>query len=194
VIVQTTPALNPTLWRTCRVLANHSRLALFGLLVQQPDQTVSILSKRLGLPMSITSENLRSLEARGLLTVRRSGRWVKYRLGLVERGNPGSTLVPSLRAVFRQESTPVETAFKLATAFTHPRRVEIFRRLQAGACTLEQLKATTLIPMVSLRRHLRKLESRGFIVRRGRLFVGMRQPVGFGRELTRLATREREES
>jgi DNA-binding transcriptional ArsR family regulator len=194
VIVQTTPALHPTLWRTCRVLANRSRLALFGLLVQQPDQTVSVLSKQLGLPMSLTSENLRSLEARGLLTVRRSGRWVKYRLASVERGSPGSTLVPALRAVFRQESTPVEIAFKLTTAFTHPRRVEIFRILHAGACTLEQLNATTFIPVVALRRHLKKLKSRGFIVRRSHLFVGTRHPVGFGRELIRLATREREES
>ena len=192
--MQTTPALHPTLWRTCRVLANHSRLALFGLLLHQPDQTVSNLSKRLGLSMSMTSENLRGLEARGLLTVCRSGRWVKYRLALVQRGNPGSNLVPALRAVFQQESTPVETAFKLTTAFTHPRRVEIFRRLHQGACTLEQLKATTLIPVVALRRHLKKLESRGFIVRRGRLFVGTRHPVGFGRELIRLATRERKES
>lgn len=192
--MQTTPALHPTLWRTCRVLANHSRLALFGLLVQQPDQTVSLLSKRLGLPMSLTSENLRGLEARGLLRVHRSGRWVKYRLASVDRGSPGSILVPSLRAVFRQESTPVETVFKLTTAFTHPRRIEIFRRLHAGACTLEQLNAMTLIPVVALRRHLKKLESRGYIVRRRRLFVSTRHPIGFGRELIKLATREREES
>ena len=186
--MQTTPALHPTLWRTSRVLANHSRLALFGSLVQQPDQTVSVLSKRLRLPMSLTSEYLRALEARGLLTVRRSGRWVKYRPALAERGSPGSALVPALRAVFRQESTPVETAFKLATAFTHPRRVEIFRILHAGACTLEQIKAATRIPMVALRRHVRKLETRGFIARRRRLFVEIRHPTGFGRELTRLAT------
>jgi DNA-binding IclR family transcriptional regulator len=163
---------------------------LFGWLVQQPDQTVSVLSKRLCLPMSMTSEYLRALEARGLLTVCRSGRWVKYRLAPVERGSLGSALVPALRAVFRQESTPVETAFKLATAFTHPRRIEIFRKLHAGACTLDQLKAATHIPMVALRRHLRKLEARGFIARRGRFFVGMRHSIGFGRELIRLAARE----
>lgn len=188
--MQIAPALHPTLWRTCRVLANRVRLALFGLLVQQPDQTVSELSKRLCLPMSMTSEYLRALEARGLLAVHRAGRWVKYRPALVKGDSPGSTLVPALRAVFRQEAAPIETAFKLATAFTHPRRIEILHRLHAKACTTNQLQVATHIPMVTLRRHLRKLETRGFIARRGRLFVEARHPVGLGRELTRLATRE----
>ncbi len=185
--------LHPTLWRTCRVIANRSRLALFGLLVEQPDQPVSILAKRLCLPLSLASEYLRAMEARGLLTVRRTGRWVKYRCAPVERRSPVYVSVSVLRAIFQKETAPIEAIFHLATAFTHPRRIQIFQTLHAGACTLEQLLTATRIPIVVLPRHLRKLEARGFIARQGRLYVLVRHANSFGRELARLATLEEKE-
>ncbi|MBM3889971.1 MAG: helix-turn-helix transcriptional regulator, partial [Verrucomicrobia bacterium] len=66
--------LRPTLWRTCRVIANPTRLKIFALLAEQPGQTVSGVADRLKLPLSEASESLRALEARGLLTARREGR------------------------------------------------------------------------------------------------------------------------
>jgi len=39
-------------------------------------------------------------------------------------------LVEALRRVFNREGNPVETIFKTATAFTHPRRIEIFNALR----------------------------------------------------------------
>ena len=59
--------LRPTLWRTCRVLANPTRLKMFSLLLQQPGQTVSAVAEHLSQPLSLTSEYLRALEARGFL-------------------------------------------------------------------------------------------------------------------------------
>lgn len=179
--------LHPTLWRTCRVIANHSRLALFGLLVEQPDQSVSILARQLCLPLSLASEYLRAMEARGLLTVRRTGRWVKYRPAPDERRSPVSVSASALRAIFQQQTVPIETIFHLATAFTHPRRIQIFQTLHTGACTLEQLQTATQIPIVALPRHLRKLEARGFIARQRGQYVLVRHANSFGRELARLA-------
>lgn len=184
---------HPTLWRTCRVIANRSRLALFGLVLEQPDQPVSILAKQLCLPLSLASEYLRAMEARGLLKVHRNGRWVKYCPAPAERRSPASVSVAALRAIFQQQTIPIETIFHLATAFTHPRRIQIFQTLHAGACTLEQLQTATRIPIAALSRHLRKLEARGFIARQGRLYVLVRHANSFGRELARLATLEGKE-
>ncbi len=67
-------SLRPTLWRTCRVLANRTRLKIYALLLRQPGQTVSAIAEQLKLPLPAASHYLRALEARGLLAVRRKGR------------------------------------------------------------------------------------------------------------------------
>ena len=47
--------LQPTLWRTCRVIANRTRLQILALLLRQPGQTVSAVAAHLGRPLSLTS-------------------------------------------------------------------------------------------------------------------------------------------
>src|SRR5947208_17162889 len=77
--------LRPTLLRTCRVLANHTRLRVFRFLLQQPEQTVSEVASHLNLPQSVASQYLRTLESRSLLKARRVGRWVKYQISPANR-------------------------------------------------------------------------------------------------------------
>ena len=48
-------SLQPTLWRTCRVLANRTRLKICARILQQPDQTVSAIAERLKLPLPAAS-------------------------------------------------------------------------------------------------------------------------------------------
>lgn len=92
-----------------------------------------------------------------------------------------------MRLVLRREAQPVEKLFKLATAFTHPRRVEIFRAVHTGSQTLQHLRAATHIPDRALQRHVRKLVARGFLeCQRGRYSVVARSDA-FGRELVRAA-------
>ena len=62
------PSSQPTLWRTCRVLANRKRLQTLALLIRQPNQTVSAVAERMSLSMPAASQYLRALEARGLPT------------------------------------------------------------------------------------------------------------------------------
>jgi DNA-binding transcriptional ArsR family regulator len=187
VFMKTGTPLQPTLWRTCRVLANRTRLEMFRLLLRDPGQTVSEVARQLRKPLSLTSEYLRALEARGLLTVRRVGRWVQYRpspptnLGV-------SGMVAALRMTFQREN-PIDIIFRLATAFTHPRRVEIFRVMQTRPQTLEQLQASTRIPGWALLRHLKKLETRGFVTRRGGLYAAVKRTDALGQALARLAAR-----
>jgi DNA-binding transcriptional ArsR family regulator len=135
----------------------------------------------------MASAYLRTLEARGLLTVRRTGRRVTYRPSLVSGSGSARTLVTALRLAFKREPLPIEHIFKLATAFTHPRRIAIFRALQNEPKTLVQTQIATGISSRALRRHLRKLENRGFVTRRREIYAVAKRSDAFGKELARLA-------
>jgi len=160
---------------------------MFGLLLEQPGLTVSAVASQLRQPLSLTSEYLRGLEARGLLTANRVGQRVKYLPSHDKTSVSAPILVAALRAAFRRDPQAVETIFRLATAFTHPRRIEIFRALQTTPRTSGQIQGVTGISGRALRRHLGKLEARGFVVCRHGLYSMANPPDAFGRELARLA-------
>ena len=142
---------------------------------------------KLSLPTA--SQYLRALEARGLLSCRRVGRRVEYRLADGRNEGGANQIVAALRCVLGRSGDRVERLFKLATAFTHPRRVEIFRAISGGANSFETIQAATRIPGPALQRQLDKLGSRGFIAsRRGR--YAARTPANpFALALVRLAIR-----
>lgn len=187
--MRTPRPLQPTLWRTCRSLANRTRLQIFERLLLQPGQTVSEVA--MGLKPSrragMASSYLRTLEARSLLTVRRTGRRVTYRPNIASGSGPAGRLVAALGLAFKHEPQPIEHIFKLATAFTHPRRIAIFRALQNKPTTLAQAQIATGISSRALRRHLRKLETRGFVTRRLEIYAVAKRSDAFGKELARLA-------
>lgn len=179
--------LQPTLWRTCRVLANRIRLDMFGLLLRQPNQSVSAVARQLHLALCSASEYLRALEARGLLAARRPGRRVEYRVSSATAKGPAAGLVAALRTTFLREPQPAETVFHLATAFTHPRRIEILRVLRTGPRDLEQIRAATRMSTWALLRHLKKLEARDFITVLESMYQVTERKDALGRELMRLA-------
>ena len=139
--------------------------------------------------MPAASQYLRALEARGLLTCRRVGRRVEYRPSAGASEGPAAEIVKALRLVFRRRAQPIETIFKLATGFTHPRRVEVFRALANGADSFAKLQAATHMAARALSRHLAKLEARGFVKNEMGQYVATIQRHPFGRVLARLARR-----
>jgi len=187
-----TPAsLQPTLWRTCRVLANRKRLRIFGLLLREPGLAVSAVADRLKLPVPVASQYLRAMEARGLLAVRRLGSRVYYRVRAVNEAGPAQPLVESLWRLFQRGGEPIEQIFKLATAFTHPRRIDLYQALRGGARTVNQLHVATGISRFSLWRHLAKLEARGFVTGQAGFYEMTSPEGGFGHALARLAGAQR---
>jgi DNA-binding transcriptional ArsR family regulator len=157
--------LRPTLWRTCRVLANRIRLRMFARLLLHPNQTVTTVASQLNLPLPLTSSYLRAMEARGLLAARRLGRRVYYRVPVRATVAGGQPIVTELRRTFHgRPAGAAETVYRLATAFTHPRRIEVYRALDQGPQTVRQLQTLTGISRQALMRHLAKLERRGFVV------------------------------
>lgn len=81
----------------------------------------------------------------------------------------------------------MEMIFKAATAFTHPRRVEIVRALAIQPRTLAELRAATKASPRALARHIAKLEARGFITPKAGRYVAVERADAVGRELARLA-------
>jgi DNA-binding transcriptional ArsR family regulator len=179
--------LRPTLWRTCRVLANRTRLKMFGLLVDHPRLTVSQVASRSGISEPLASQYLRALNARSLLVPKRRGLWVHYRPATSEE--TGEPIATPLRMKFGRGQKPIDLIFRLSTAFTHPRRVEILRALKQRPRTLAELRQVTGVPRPSLLRHLHKLITRGFVRyqrQRRRVYISLRHPDAFGRALAAL--------
>jgi DNA-binding transcriptional ArsR family regulator len=184
------PSSQPTLWRTCRVLANRKRLQTLALLIRQPNQTVSTVAERIRLSVPAAGQYLRALEARGLLTCQRVGRRVEYRPAARTSDGAAQEIVRAFRVVFSRRAQPIEAIFKLATAFTHPRRIEAFRALTNGADSFAKLQAATHIPARALSRHLAKLEARGFVKEaEAARYVATTHRHPFGRVLARSARR-----
>ncbi|HEX8490090.1 MAG TPA: winged helix-turn-helix transcriptional regulator, partial [Chthoniobacterales bacterium] len=98
----------PTLWRTCRVLANRKRLQILALLLRQPNQTVSVVAERMGLTVPTASQYLRALEARGLLACRRVGRSVEYRVSADTREGAAGKIINALRPVLSRRAKSIE--------------------------------------------------------------------------------------
>ena len=181
------PVGQPTLWRTCRVLANRQRLQMLTLLLRQPGQTVSSVASQMRLSLPAASQYLRALEARGLLSCRRVGLRVEYRPAATTTEASGGAIVAAVRVITGRRRRSSDVLFKLATAFTHPRRIEVYRAVKNGADSFVRLRARTHISTRALIRHLAKLEARGFVKNEGEIYVVTTHAHPFGRLLARLA-------
>ena len=184
-----TSTLQPTLWRTCRVLANDTRLRLLAQLVRKQPQSVSELAAQCSLTLPVASQSLRALEARGLLRVNRIHRRVEYHITTRSEAGSLAELIAALVAALRREPLPTRAIMKLATAFTHPKRIQIHRMLQSGPKTEMQLQTPTRLSSLALWRHLRKLKARGFVRHDDtqRAYQCCDHPDRIGRALSQLA-------
>jgi DNA-binding transcriptional ArsR family regulator len=112
---------------------------------------------------------------------------VEYRLSAATTEGAAGEILTALRLVFRGRAQPIEALFKLATAFTHPRRVEVFRAVKNGADSFSKLQTATHISARALSRHLAKLETRGFVKSEMDAYAVTNPAHAFGRVLARLA-------
>lgn len=179
--------LHPTLWRTCRVLANATRLRIFAQLARKQPQSVSELAEQLALTLPVTSQSLRALESRGFLKARRIHRRVEYRIMTDDDAGSLVDLVAALRRTMRDNPDSTESVMKIATGFTHPARIEIYRSLKSGPLTQDQIQVVTRVSFQAMSRHLRKLVSRGYIVADERKYQQAKHPHAIGQSLASLA-------
>ncbi len=159
---------HPTLWRTCRILANSGRLLCLRAVLEQPGRTVGDIAEKARISETVASEHLRALQARGLIQASRQSRWVHYAPKpdpLVKSARP---LLAALRRALltegKSEAEIIPQSIRTLTAFTHPRRLAILRQLQIVEwATAEHLSASTQISLPALSRHLSKLSSRQLV-------------------------------
>lgn len=171
--------LQPTLWRTCRVLACETRLEMLRLLFEKGELCVSELARLTGTTSHNASTQLRALNARGLITPRREKLRVLYRAEANAETASAPVLLEALRAAFTKK-TPIRTVFHVCTAFTHPRRIEIVRSLtKAPQQTFGKLLVGTGMSSSALANHLEKLSARGFVKKREGLYglVRLKDPL-----------------
>jgi len=157
-------AYHPTVWRTCRALANLNRLRCLRIVLEQPAVTVGEIAERLSLSVCYASQVLRALQARGLLAARRESRWVRD----VAHPDPlvvgSSLLLTALNRALLKECRSDASLIRTLTAFTHVRRLEILRLLQVRSpLGAEDIQAHTRISSPALSRHLKKLSQRGMV-------------------------------
>jgi DNA-binding transcriptional ArsR family regulator len=158
-----TNTYHPTLWRTCRVLANERRLACLGTVLKCPGVIVEDVAEANGIPPSTTSVMLRALQARGLIAARRTSRWVAY----FPHPDP---LVPSAEPILDAVSASFgrgasyREVFREVTAFTHPRRLLILRQLQLESpMDIGMLAGRCGMSLRAAYRHTGKLAARGLV-------------------------------
>ncbi len=172
--------LNPTLWRTCRVLAGQTRLAFLRQLYAHPGQSVSSLALAVHVGLSDASQELRRLQSRGLLQVDRMGRFTVYRLGADPQVPSAAPLLKALKAVLAT-STPEQDAsiIQIAIGLAHTRRIAIAQTLIRSPCTFPSLTSTLRIPQNALSRHVGALLRSGLVRREGRFlfFSPPRHPL-----------------
>lgn len=161
-----TISLTPSLWRTCRVLANPLRLACLGAVCEDRSHTVSELAQRARLSPTVASLYLRQLQARGLIRPARVGRWVRYSAVADPAVAHAAEVLAAMKRALRRSHPPYRRLFRTLTGFTHPRRLAILRALTGrNAVPLEWLRDATGIPVPALSRHLDKLRRHGLVRR-----------------------------
>lgn len=179
-------ALHPTLWRTCRVLANEKRLQLLWKLFQSGESSVTSLGDAVGLTEPGASAYLRALNARGLILPRREKTFVYYRVESNPEVAGAPELLEGLKGAY-DAFMPLSHVMKQLTAFTHERRIVIVRTLAESSMEESALSIKAGISPQALYRHVRKLRERGYVERADQKIFLTEQENPLGKVLLSLA-------
>ena len=157
--------LNPTLWRTCKMLAGSTRVRLLRQLHEHPGECVSTLGKYANIGESAASQELRRIQSRGLLQSERRGSFLIYHLAADPQV---SSAAPILKAIQSSLSTlPPEQDEEMSTiaaGLSHERRIRIVHALLKGPQPLPDLQFSMRISAHPFQQHLKTLQTSGFIV------------------------------
>ena len=160
-------SLKPTLWRTA--LANGDRLNLLYLVwTAKGGKGVGELAAEANLPAPTASLYLRALNARGLISVIRSGAHVYYGTA-PDRSLPAAmSLREAFRKLFALGKLPARWTDRLLPirrAYSNPRRESIVRLLQTGRpMRYTEFRKRSGLCETSFLRHLGILTKAGVVV------------------------------
>ena len=156
--------LNPTLWRTCRVLSGGTRLKLLRQIHDAPGQSVSDLAKAIGIGVSDASQELRRLQSRGLLQAERKGAFLIYRLGADPQVPSAAPLLKALKTALETRPADQDAAMlPIAAGLAHARRIAIVKALAKSDLPPLALRTTLHIPQCPMSHHLKTLKAGGWV-------------------------------
>jgi DNA-binding transcriptional ArsR family regulator len=178
--------LNPTLWRTCRALANPIRLDLIRELMNGATQSVTQLADKTGLSEGVASSYLRTINSRGLIQAKPNGRYVFYSATPNPNVEHSAELLEALDRAFTDKMDN-EAIIHVLTAFTHERRLEIIATMEEKRMSLIELTVSTGISGAALLRHLKKLRDRGIVKVSDRIYRLTTPEHAFARTLLLVA-------
>ena len=121
------------------------------------------LANATGIRPEHASLHLRALNSRGLIRQQRR----KMRLICSSEANKELAAAPLLLQALEAcctQKIPAEQVVHQATAFTHPRRIEIIQTIPNSGASKNYLHGKTGISYSALTRHLHKLKDRDFLV------------------------------
>ncbi len=173
-------SLNPTLWRTCRMLAGATRLRLLRELHARPGQKVSELARAAGIGRSDASQELRRIQSRGLLQTERRGAALIYRLEPDSQVVSAAPLLKALRPTLAVPGPDQDAMIAaLANGLAHPRRLAIVKWLKRSPRSAYALQRAVQTNHANIQRHLQTLAAGGYVRREGRLchFTPPRHPL-----------------
>ena len=157
--------LNPTLWRTCKMLAGVTRIRLLRQLHLDANRCVSALGQSVGVRQPAASQELRRIQSRGLLQSVRRGPTVQYRLAADPQVSAAAPLLKAIQAALA--GLPPEKdglMCAIAAGLAHERRIQIARVLMKGPASHAELQQLLHITLRPFWLHLRKLMAAGFVV------------------------------
>lgn len=161
--------LNPTLWRTCRMLAGKTRIQLLRSLHRHPGQNVTELAKAVGVGVSDASQELRRIQSRGLLRPQYRGASLIYRFGADPQVRSAAPLLKALRTSLALDAPEGnERIAIIAKGLGHRKRIAIVRSLMASSKTTFALQQELQASFRTIARHLVILFDSGLIRREGR--------------------------
>ena len=161
--------LNPTLWRTCKMLAGKTRVRLLRQLHEHPGECVSALGKRIGIGESAASQELRRIQSRGLLQAERRGPCLFYHPAADPQVSSAAPILKAIQSAL--SSLPPESDAEICTiagGLSHERRIRIVQALLKSPQPIPDLQYAMRISPHPFQLHLAALRSSGFVVSEGK--------------------------
>lgn len=153
--------LNPTLWRTCRMLANARRLRIIHQLIGKDPQTLTQLATACKMSVPACSQYTRQITARGLCREVRKGRFAYFDLCADPSIPYAASLLKAVIASLKHAKPNYKGQIADLTAYTHVSRIRIVRHIaQHGVCRTCEMKSGLHISKPALIRHINKLTRR----------------------------------
>jgi len=162
--------LNPTLWRTCRMLSGSTRIHLLRRLEDHPGGNVSELARAVGVGLSAASQELRRIQSRGLLQAERRQASLVYRFGADPQVPSAAPILKALRLALAHRHPRGDAQIQaIARGFGHPRRIALLKSLMLAPKNAFALQREFHLAYRSLDRHLRTLLDSGLVRRENRV-------------------------